>query len=221
MMNKILVGLNVLLIAAVAFLFFKVNNLSPAVKEEVKEADKTDEQAVVSEPANRVVQAGNVPTGKIAYVNIDRLNEESLEIADLVAETKRRKNLIEASMDNLNEQYTKEVEAFQISQRAGIASEAEMEAKARKIQQIENEAQNKQIQMDNLSMDMNDKNNRFQKNVREIILKWNAGRYDYVLAYSEAIPSMLLGNTALEVTDEVIKDLNEAYKASKSAKSKK
>jgi len=221
-MNKVLIGVNAILVAAVAFLFFKVNSLNNPAKEETSETAKTDEKAVnAAPPVKKIEQIGNAPTGKIAYVNIDKLNEESLEIIDLVAETKRRKNIIESSMENLNEQYTKEVEDFQRSQKAGIATEADMQAKARKIQQLENDAQNKQIQMDNLSMDMNDKNNNFQKNVRELLLRWNGGKYDYILSYSEAIPSMLLGNTALEITDEVIKELNSEYKLSKAKKSGK
>jgi len=217
-MNKVLIGVNAVLVAAVAFLFFKVNSLTPSAKEGEKEAVKTDTKAEVVGLAKKFEQLGNAPTGKIAYVNIDRLNEESLEISDLVSETKRRKSVIEASMESLNDQYTKEVEDFQRSQKAGIASQGEMEAKARKIQQLESDAQNKQLQMDNLSMDMNEKNNTFQKNVRGLLLSWNGGRYDYILSYSEAIPSMLLGNTVLEITEEIIQELNSSYKDSKTKK---
>jgi outer membrane protein len=220
-MNKILLGVNAILVVAVAFLFFKINSVTTSKVEE-KESDgvQTEEQSLQPEP-EKTEQVGNTPTGKIAYVNIDRLNDESLEISDLVTETKRRKGIIEASMESLNDQYTREVEEFQRSQRAGIASQADMEMKARKIQQLENDAQNKQLQMDNLSMDMNEKNINFQKNVRDLLLKWNAGRYDYILSYSESIPSMLLGNTSLEITDEVIKELNAEYKLAKEKKSAK
>lgn len=220
-MNKVLIGVNAVLVVAVAFLFYQVNSGGSAEKAETTEAVRTEDKSEAPEAALKTEQVANVPTGKIAYVDIDRLNDESLEIGDLVSETQRRKNMIEASMESLNDQYAKEVEDFQRSQRAGIASQSDLEAKARKIQQLENEAQNKQLQMDKLSMDMNEKNNRFQKNVRDLLLKWNAGRYDYILSYSEAIPSMLLGNASLEVTDEVIRELNEAYKVSKAQKSKK
>lgn len=74
--------------------------------------------------------------------------------------------------------------------------------------------------MDNLSLDINEKNNNFQKNVRDFLIEWNQGRFDYILAYSEAIPSMLLGNTSLEVTSEVIVELNNKYKKNKTAKKK-
>jgi outer membrane protein len=215
LMNKILLGINAILVAAVAFLFFKVNSLG-SVKEEVAQTPKEDE--VKTKPVPRLEPVGNIPTGKIAFVNIDKLNEESTEISDLVAETKRRKTNIEASVESLSMQYQKKVEEFQMSQKAGIASQAEMEAKAREIQSIEKEAENKQLQMDNLSMDINEKNNSFQKSVRDFLIKWNNGRFDYILSYSEAVPSMLLGNTTLEVTDEIIQELNSDYKKRKGKK---
>lgn len=214
-MNRILLGVNALLVAAVAFLFYKVFSTDTPVTETLPKTEETKEE--VKTPV-KVEQVGNVPTGKIAFVNIDKLNEESLEIMDLVAETKRRKGNIEASVESLSMQYQKKVEEFQMSQKAGLASQGEMEAKAREIQALEKEAQNKELQMDNLSADMNEKNGNFQKTVRELLIRWNKGQYDYILSYSEAIPTMLLGNTTLEITDQVITELNKEYKNRKAKK---
>lgn len=213
-MNRILVGVNAILVLAVAYLFYVVYS-NDEQKESIPKETLTP---AVPEVVKRIDPVATPVTGKIAFVDIDRLNEESLEIGDLVAETKRRKSTIEASVESLSMRYQKKVEEFQMSQKAGIASQSEMEAKAREIQDIEKEAQNKQLQMDNLSMDINDKNIQFQKNVKNFLIKWNEGRYDYVLSYSEAVPSMLLGNSTLEVTDEVIKQLNAEYKMRKSKK---
>lgn len=214
-MNRILVGVNALLVVAVGFLFYKLFSGSNSTAQTEKSEDIKKEEA---KPVVKVEQVGNTPTGKIAYVNIDKLNEESLEIKDLVAETKRRKSIIEASVESLSLQYQKKVEEFQMSQKAGLASQAEMEAKAREIQALEKEAQNKELQMDDLSSDMNEKNNSFQKTVRELLIRINGGRYDYILSYSESVPTMLLGNTALEITDEVIGQLNSEYKSRKTKK---
>ncbi|MCU0360707.1 MAG: OmpH family outer membrane protein [Bacteroidia bacterium] len=218
-MNRILISINVGLVLAVAFLFYKVystkdrDSASPEVMEAVPKVAKPEAEVTVK-------QVGNVPTGKIAYVNIDRLNEESLEISDLVAESKRRKESIEASMEGLNMKYQNKVEEFQLLQKGGIAPKSEMEAKAREIQGIEQEAQNKQLQMDQLTLDMNRKNESFQRTVRELLLRWNDGRYDYILSYSEAVPTLLLGNSTLEVTEEVIREINNEYKQRKTTKKK-
>jgi len=216
-MNKILIAVNVLLIAAVVFLFYKMYDHQPSATpaEEPKEQEVTQKAATAEK---QVTQVGNTPTGKIAYVDIDRLNEESLEIIDLIAESKKRKNNIEASVESLSMQYQKKVEEFQMSQKARIATESDLRNKAHEIETIEKEAQNKQLMMDNLSMDISEKNAQFQKHVKNVLVKWNNGRYDYVLSYSEAVPSLLLGNTTLEVTSEVIELLNKEYKERKATK---
>lgn len=216
-MNKILIGLNAFLLAAVAFLFFKINSLSIPAK---AETDIPLESSTIKEkaPEQVVTPVGTTPTGKIAYVNIDELNEKSIEINDLINEAKRRRTAIEGSLENLKMQYEKKMEEYQNSAKAGILPASEMQMKEKEILSIERDAQNKQLQMENLSMDINEKNEAFQKNVKNFLIKWNNGRYDYILAYSEAVPSMLLGNTTLEVTKEVIEKLNDEYRQSKNKK---
>ena len=213
-MNKFLISFLALLTFAVIFLFFKVNSLqSSGNKIEENGIEKSD--SIKKRSSNEFNQSASNPTGKIAYLNIDRLNEESLEIADLVAETKRRKANIEASVESLSMQYRKKVEAYQLSAKAGIASQNELKTAENEIMALEKEAQNKQLQMDNLSMDINEKNAKFQKNVRDFLVQWNNGKFDYIFSYSESVPSMLLGNKTLEITDDVIKEINNEYKSSK------
>lgn len=213
-MNKFLISFLALLTFAVIFLFFKLNSLqSSGNKIEESGIEKSDS---IKKGSSKVFnQIESIPTGKIAYLNIDRLNEESLEIADLVAETKRRKANIEASVESLSMQYRKKVEAYQLSAKAGIASQNELKTAENEIMALEKEAQNKQLQMDNLSMDINQKNAKFQKNVRDFLVQWNNGKFDYIFSYSETVPSMLLGNKTLEITDVVIKEINNEYKSSK------
>ena len=213
-MNKFLISFLALLTFAVIFLFFKLNSLqSSGNKIEENGIEKLDS---IKKGSSKVFnQIESIPTGKIAYLNIDRLNEESLEIADLVSETKRRKANIEASVESLSMQYRKKVEAYQLSAKAGIASQNELKTAENEIMALEKEAQNKQLQMDNLSMDINQKNAKFQKNVRDFLVQWNNGKFDYILSYSETVPSMLLGNKTLEITDDVIKEINNEYKSRK------
>jgi len=213
-MNKFLISFLALLTFAVIFLFFKLNSLqSSGNKIEESGIEKSD--SIKKGSSTDFNQLASTPTGKIAYLNIDRLNEESLEIADLVAETKRRKANIEASVESLSMQYRKKVEAYQLSAKAGIASQNELKTAENEIMALEKEAQNKQLQMDNLSMDINQKNAKFQKNVRDFLVQWNNAKFDYIFSYSESVPSMLLGNKTLEITDVVIKEINTEYNSRK------
>ena len=211
-MNKVLIGINGLLIVAVAYLFFKVNS-GPS------ENQASQEKSASEKPV--LTEIKNVPvTGKIAFVNIDSLNEKSLFVEDMVKKLKSSRAAIEASVENLGMQYQNKVKEYQASAGAGIAPESELAAKAKEIQAIEREVQNKQIQMDNLAMELNEKNNSFQDDVRAFVKETYAGKYDYVLTFSSAIPSMLYGSQSFDITNEVIAQLNEKYLASKSNKKK-
>ncbi len=204
-MNKILIGVNAVLVIAVAYLFVKVNS-STEVNNESTADSKLDKAPVV-------VENKNVPvTGKIAFVNIDSVNEQSLFVDYMIKKLKSSRASIEASVENLGMQYQNKVKEYQASASAGIAPESEMAAKAKEIQAIEREVQNKQIQMDNLALELTEKNEAFQDEVRQFIKETYAGKYDYVLTFSEAIPSMLYGNSAFDITKEVIYQLNENYK---------
>lgn len=214
-MNKILIGVNALLVIAVGYLFFTINNIGTKT-EPIKEVEQ--ETKPTTKPIVSVEQVGNIPTGKVAYINIDKLNDESLEINDIANESKRRLNALESSLESLSMKYQKKVEEYQTSAKAGIAPASEMQNKEKEIASIEKEAQDKQIQRENLTMDISDKNAAFQKTVKDFLIKWNKGRYDFIFSYSETVPTLLLGNTSLEITDEVIKLLNEEYKLRKTKK---
>lgn len=215
-MNRFLLGSNIVLSLAVAFLFYKVYALSSTSRASAQELTDSKDQTEVIKP--KAQMPGNMPTGKIVFVNIDRLNEESNEIKDLVKESNQRKSSIESSISNLSNLYQKKVEEYQTSAKAGIAPASEMQSKEKEIMNLQKEAENKQMQMDNLTMDLNDKNLAFQQTVRDFLIRWNKGRYDFVISYSETVPTMLLGNSALEITDEVINELNAEYKVRKAKK---
>jgi len=203
-MNKILLGVNALLIVAVAWLFYKTSSLSPSVEKNETESG--------SEFSNTIEKKDVPATGRIAFVNIDIINEQSLFVDYMVKKLRASQSNIEAALENLSMRYQTKMEEYQASASAGIAPESELAAKAKEIRAIEMEAKNKQIQMDNLGIELNEKNNAFQDEVRNYIKDNYSGKFDYVLTYSKAIPSMLFGNESFDVTNEVITALNEDFK---------
>jgi outer membrane protein len=221
-MNKVFTAVNVILVAAVAFLFYKVYSCQCEVKEDEKSESSGGLKKDSSRPESRPLTAvATVPTGKIAYVNIDRLNEESAELSDLIAEANASKSGIENSVQALREKYATKMEEYQRSAKAGIAPQSQLDALEKEIHDIENEAQKKQMQMDNLSERIAQKNMDFQQGLKDFLVKWNDGRYDYIFSYSDNMPTMLLGNASLDVTKEVIEKVNEEYKTKKASKKQK
>jgi outer membrane protein len=215
-MNKVLMGLNAFLVLAVIFLFYKINSIGSSPKEDEKKEITGSKGKDSSKTIKPSANIATPPTGKIAFVNIDVINEESIEVSDLVNEAKRSRAGIEASVQRLSMEYQKKMEEYQVSAKAGIAPASEMQAKEKEIMAIENEAKNKQLQMDNLTMTLNEKNSAFQQGLKSFLVKWNEGKYDYILTYSDAVPNMLLGNASLDITKEVVDKVNEEYKLKKS-----
>lgn len=215
-MNKLLAALTGILTIVVIVLLMKLYN-TPTTTEDNYKSEQATEAEAKKETALPPMPSSQ-PTGKIVYVDIDQLNEQSIEVGDLVRDAKRKKEAIEASMEKLQNDYQRKIQDYQAAAKAGIAPASELQATEREILRMEKEASDKQMQMDNLSIEINDKNAQFQKNVKAFLQKWNNGRYDFILSYSEVVPSMLIGNSTLDVTNEVIEELNKDYKAKKGRK---
>jgi outer membrane protein len=207
-MNKILIALNVVLVAAVGYLFYQVNGGKTA---DVNSGEKKDD---VKRPV--IIENKNVPiTGKIAFINIDQINEKSLFVMDMVKKLEKTKNSIEASLENLGMRYEEKVKDYQSSASAGIIPESELAAKAKEIQNIERDAQNKRLQMDNLGIELNEKNDAFKAEIKTLINEKYSGKFDYVLTFSENVPLIVYGNPSFDITAEVIDQINENYKSKK------
>ena len=213
-MNKVLLAINGVLVIAVGYLFYKVGG-----------ANQTSESGIEKSSTNKnqvVIENKNVPvTGKIAYINIDQINEKSLFVLDMVKKLEKTKTAIEASLESLSLKYEEKVKDYQSSASAGIMPESELAVKAKDIQSIERDAQSKRVQMDNLGLELNEKNNAFKAEIKRLINEKYSGKFDYVLTYSENVPLIVYGNPAFDITEEVIGQINENYKGRKlEAKSK-
>jgi outer membrane protein len=160
---------------------------------------------------NSINNTSSLSDGKIAFVNIDTINEKYLYISDIVKQMKARKEKIEAQLQSMMTQFQQDYEAFQQSVQAGIAPPSELEKQKRKLEQQQRDIQNKQLQMDNLAAELQEKNEQLQKDMKEFMNRFNNGRYDYILSYSEALPNVLFANPKYDITNEVIKALNEEY----------
>jgi ABC-type molybdate transport system substrate-binding protein len=74
---------------------------------------------------------------------------------------------------------------------------------------------NKELQMQNLGIELEEKNMELNKNVKQFLAKFNNGKFDYILSYSDLMPTILLTNPKLDITPEVLSGLNEEYNAKK------
>jgi len=202
--------INGILAIAVAILFYQVNNLK-------KNGFSSGSEEDTSENKNPMIvnSASNLADAKIAYINTDSINEHYAYIADFTKVLKAKKSSIENQMQSLTSKFQQEYEAFQQSAQAGIASESDLMKQKTSLERQQQEIANKELQMQNLGIELEEKNIELNKNVKDFLAKYNNGKFDYVLSYSDMMPTILLVNPKLDITNDILKGINEEYKIKK------
>jgi outer membrane protein len=214
MKNALYVVIAVLAIC-VGVLFYQVNSLKSASGTETAKENKQEDS---KKPVIINSATDKLPEARIAYINIDTLNENYLMISDYVKVLKGKKIALETQFQNMNMKFQQDYEAAQIAAESGKLLPTELEMKKRDLEMQQRELENKQIQMDKLAYDMQEKNEELQRTVKEFLLKNYEGKYDYILAYTSTVPSILLTNPKLEITYQVLDALNAEYSSKKSGK---
>jgi outer membrane protein len=216
-MKNILYAVIAVLIVCIGILFYQIQDLKKMVQGDVKVTNVTS-----GESKTPVVNASTdkLPDARIAYINIDTLNEKYLFISDYVKILKNRRLSLESQLQSMSQKFQENYESAQQSAQAGILPPAEMESKKRELEQQQREIENKQIQMDNLALEMQEKNDELQNNVKAFLADYNQGKYDYIMAYTNTVPTILLANPKLEITNQVLDALNTQYKNAKNNQKK-
>ncbi|MES2763841.1 MAG: OmpH family outer membrane protein [Bacteroidota bacterium] len=212
-MKNLSLILNGILAIAVAILFYQVNSLKNGgvVAVESSSAETAVKPAIVASSTNLV-------DAKIAYVNTDSINEHYQYIADFTKVIRGKKASLEAQMQSMTAKFQSEYEAFQQSAQAGVAPQSELQKQQASLERQQQELANKELQMQNLGVELEEKNMELNKSVKDYLLKINNGRFDYILSYSDLMPTILLTNPKLDITTEVLNGINTEYAAKKSKK---
>jgi outer membrane protein len=204
--------LNGILAIAIVILFYQVNTLKNAGTNAQTASSDNVVKPIIIESATNLVDA------KIAYVNTDSINEHYDYIADFTKVIRGKKATLEAQMQSMTAKFQQEYEAFQQSAQAGVAPQSELQKQQTSLERQQKELANKELQLQNLGVELEEKNLELNKSVKDYLLKINNGRFDYILSYSDMMPTILLANPKLDITAEVLQGINEEYKSKKGKK---
>jgi outer membrane protein len=210
MLSKINLALNVLLLAAVAFLFFKpssgeVNN----DKKSDVEGDSTD--IFTPEFLNS--------NSRVVFVNADSLNEKYEFIAEKYEELEREQLKIESQVQR--KMKAAEERYIQLEAEAAYMTPGQLEQAQMELQGLQMEITQFQ---EKLAADFRKKEletqQTFYKNISQYLKEYNkAGMYDFILTYQLG-GQILLANDSLDITNDVIRGLNANYRNTQAKKVK-
>lgn len=216
MLSKINLAFNIVLLLAVAFLFFRTET-SLLKGSSASPSDEIPSDSTEFASSTKTQGFSDFSNPRIAYVDAERLNEEYKFISEKYEELEKEQMRIES----------------QIERKLRAAEERYLELEAQAPSMTPTMLQDAQMELQNLQQDIT----RFQEqaatdfrkkeasaqeqffgNISSFLEKLNKeGRYDYVLTYQIG-GQILLANDSLNITDEVVRGLNEEYSASKQSK---
>lgn len=166
---------------------------------------------------------GTAPSGRIAYINVDTLQSKytfwKTEADALTAEQAKIESEIQSAAQKLQNDYA----AFQQKAQSGNISEAEGRSTQQRLAQMQQSLESRRTSLgEQLQARQIAFSETLQKNIDEYLAVYNKdNKYDYILSYTKA-GQILYANKAFDITDEIVKGLNDfkPSTASDSSKSK-
>lgn len=217
MKNLSLILISVLTIA-VGVLFYQVY----ALKNSDGASNQIENVALNDSAKIKPVIGENGPTSlaeaKIAFLNIDSINSQYLFIADESKKMKGKVQHIEAQIESLTASLQTEYESYQQSAQTGIAPQGELQKMEESLKRKDQEIKNKQLQLQNFQYDQQEMILALNEKLQQVVDKYNNGKFDYVISYSETLPILVFKNKKLDISSDIIAILNAEYKSTKNKK---
>jgi len=200
-MKNVLVALNVVLLAAVGFLFYKYFTLS-------KGADSSNKITVTKEaqaPAN-----GNC---RIAYFEMDSVDNNCEMVKDVKSELGKKE---EASMTELarkDQEIREKMNEYQ--SQAATMTQAQGETAQQDLMQRQQRLQSRKQELDQEYQSLYMRLNTDMKKKIELFLnEYNkSNTYSYIFAYESGL--FFYKDSAFNITHDVVSGLNTMYKSQK------
>ncbi len=201
-MNRISTVLNIVLLAAVGFLYYYVfagkKSTTPVVK------------TVVG--SNSVSQAGNAP---IAYVDLDSLNEKIIFIKEKRKQLEAEQRAIETEWQNSYKNLEAQKNNF-LKKGDAITQQMAEEFQMSLYKQQQAVDEKKQNQTQKLSERSYKTMEDIQKKLRDFLIEYNAEKkYLYILTSGTGLDYMVYKDSSLNITPDVIEGMNKKLASEK------
>jgi len=167
-------------------------------------------------PAKQVVaaatpaSAGNATGFNIAYFELDSLQNNYQYFKDALSTLKAKEESMNNELASLEKSYQKKIGEWQ--QKGNNMSQAEAEAANREYQQMQQNFQSRKQQLDqNINDQMNDTRKKIRERLETYLKEYNKDK-KYAYIFSDFPEGIFYKDTAYNITNELIRGLNEAYK---------
>jgi outer membrane protein len=148
---------------------------------------------------------------RVAYVDIDSFEAHYKSLKEKKAEFAAQQEAMEAELQRSAQQFQADYASLQRKAQAGTLSQAEGEAAGKRLAQMEQTLKTREQAMNTQFKGKLDAfNDELHRQMDAFLEDYTREHnYDYVLSYTRSTPIILYGNEALDITEDVIKGMNE------------
>ncbi len=165
----------------------------------------------VSSPAAKTTGTQDAANFKIAYFDIDSLQEHYDYFKDISTEIKGKENSITSELTRMQSNFQSKIKEWQ--QRGQNMTQSEGEAAQREYAQMQQRYEQRQVTLEqDLQKHKVEKMNDVRKRIEDYLKEYNKEKgYAFILSYE---PGFMLyyKDSVYDITNDVIKGLNEQYK---------
>lgn len=165
---------------------------------------------------------GTVQAGSVVYFNIDRVLEEYDMANDLRSVAQTKIESINQEVNRRGNKLDKDIKAFQDKIDKGLLTRSVAEVQSQKLQQDQNDFQNyAAMKQQEINEEQAVMMNQIADAIKTFVDGYNADKqYSMIFSVSgDILPAPIVcADEALDITDEILAGLNEAYVKEKSKK---
>ena len=201
-MNKALLTLNIILLVAVGFLFYKYYSTAP-------------HSFTLGKTLSREASAAAAGTCRIAYFEMDSVDNNCDMVKDVKNELSKQEEANNTEIMHMDQQLRERIGEYQKQAQASGMTAAQNERANQDIEQRRQQIQRHKIDLDQAYQTMYMRLNTDMKKKIEVFLnEYNKNNtYSYIFAYESGL--FFYKDSALNITRDVVNGLNEMYKKQK------
>ncbi len=152
---------------------------------------------------------------RMAYFEMDSVAANFDMVKGLKTEMTNKEDAINAEMTNRTKAIQQKYNYYQNLAEGGSLSEAQKDAAGKELKDMDDEMKNRKQQLD---QEYNNfvltKQNEIKTKIEDFLKEYNKERnYSYIVSYEQGL--FYFRDTAYNITDDVVKGLNERYKSVK------
>ncbi len=163
-------------------------------------------------PADTASRVGGV---RIAYVDIDSFEAHYESLKKKKDEFKAQQEAMENELQRSAQQMQADYASVMRKQQEGTLTRSEAEAAEKRLTQMQQSLETRRTAMSTQFQDKLEAfNQKLHSDMDSFLQQYTKEHhFDYVLSYSQSNPQILFANKALNITQDVIKGMNERAKA--------